>query len=125
MKNRDIKFRLLEVDGKIIGYCAHCDGSSNGTPMDGKWNYSDDGEAWHGEYIPHDTIEQFTGSKDFNGDEIYEGDTVTQACKGGKVFWCEIEMAWMVDDEQPEMFSMYSNSSLPMCIVEAPDGTGK
>jgi len=74
---REIKFRFwesLEIDGKEI------------------WSMNDnDGKGWYlgcNFYKGHEIPMQYTGLKDKNGKEIYEGDILThkfQTCKKSKV----------------------------------------
>lgn len=75
--SREIKFRALRTDGK--GWVYGCYRFVN--VIEGKKHLISD---WFGneiEVIP-ETVGQFTGLKDRNGKEIYEGDVISISSRG-------------------------------------------
>ena len=92
---RELKFRLIR-EGKVVGYEKWYPGQGKPTDVTSAepcWLYSKDGEYWNPTYIRHDSKDQFTGLKDRNDMELFEGDVIKKH-EGeyigltGYVEWC-------------------------------------
>lgn len=100
--SREIKFRAWSDSGKLLKDVAPHDNREAVI----KTAFC----AWSSFYA--DSIEQYTGLKDKNGKEIYEGDIVeedidfnskmTDGTFRYKVYWNEDELCWSLDPIGPE-----------------------
>jgi uncharacterized phage protein (TIGR01671 family) len=86
---REIKFRVRRKDGRLIGYIRF---------ESGRWQCqmlaaAGGSDEWSSGVLHGPTIEQYTGIKDKNAQEIYEGDRVswqepnTEGRELGEVKW--------------------------------------
>ena len=107
---REIKFR---------GKCAHCDEWAYGNLADygegeipeiqGFDPYGEEKEEWRNVPVDSDSVGQYTGLKDKNGKEIYEGDVVV---RHSSICGSIDDIGVVKYDEEKAMFVLYRKNKL-------------
>ena len=106
---REIKFRVWDKANKVMG-------TVNCYDFDEDKVFYTAGGITYSQVSGHIILMQYTGIKDKNGKDIYEGDTLMAASYMCYVTWCDKRAAWAVvypesfaNSEQKDLLSNYQH----------------
>ena len=122
MKQREMKFRAWdEATSKMVFTGFHIIGEVTMFSAIEQYCYETKGESNTLDRINDIIITQYTGAKDFNGNDIYEGDVVRG--ESGRLYeikWREDELQWSIFSKDT-YYPIYGNFTVIGNIFVDPD----
>ena len=115
-QSREIKFRLHDKEGKIIGYETHSQNEFGcwqiyQSSLRGDWNNGNENKlVSEGYFIAATYKVQYTGLKDIKDKEIYEGD---KTIRGYVIMWSK-KHGLFCEHFYQKFFNEWSEASYPM-----------